>query len=337
MTSASATDQKFSRRPDPGPGLRSGRLQRTADPAFRWFLSGAGLCVLLVLGWMIVSTTIDSWPVFESEGLNLFFGREWSPGNARDGSISGTYGGFEFLFGTVVTAVLALLFAIVPATGIALYLTQLAPRRLAKMLGYTVDLLAAVPSIIYGLWGSLFLVPVLMPFMTRVSELLGPFLPAFAGPVRVRNLFIASLVLGVMVLPITSAVIREVIAQTPREERFAAFGLGATRWEVIRHVVLPRSTAGIIGGAMLGLGRALGETIAVLLIIGGNARAEFRLFDTSQTVASQIAAAFKEASPEYINALLALGVALFVITVLVNMLARFIVNRLGHVTGDAAL
>lgn len=318
-------------------GLRAGRRQRIADPAFRWMLTVAGIAVLAVLVWMIGSTTWDAWPIFEKEGLRFFFGQEWDPGNARDGTIQGTYGGFEFLYGTVVSAVLAMALAVPLAVGIALYLTQLAPRAIRRPLAYTVDLLAAVPSIIYGLWGSLFLVPLLLPVMTWTADTLGKVIPAFEGPVRVRNLFIASLVLGIMVLPITSAVIREVFARVPRDERFAAFGLGATRWEVIRRVVLPRSTSGIIGGAMLGLGRALGETIAVLLIIGGNARTEVRLFDTSQTVASQIAASFKEASPEYINALVALGVALFLITVVVNVLARLVVNRLGHVTGDAAL
>lgn len=317
--------------------LRAGRRQSLADPAFRWFLTLAGLSVLLVLGWMIVSTTSQAWPVFKKEGFNLFFGTEWDPGNARDGTIQGTYGGFQFLYGTVVSAALAMAFALPLAIGIALYLTQLAPKRIARPLTYAVDLLAAVPSIIYGLWGSLFVVPVLLPLMTWMSERLGPWLPMFEGPVRVRNLFVTSFVLGIMVLPITSAVIREVFAQVPRDERLAAFGLGATRWEVMRHVVVSRSKAGIIGGSMLGLGRALGETIAVLLIIGGNPRSEFRLFNTSQTVASQIAAAFKEASPEYIKALIALGVALFVVTIIVNIIARLVVNRLGHVTGDAAL
>lgn len=317
--------------------LRANRRGRLADPAFRIFLTLAGLSVLVVLGWMVVATTSQAWPVFQKEGLDVFFGTEWHPGNARDGSIQGTYGGFEFLYGTIVSSTLAMALALPLAVGIALYLTQLAPRKMARPLTYAVDLLAAVPSIIYGLWGSLFVVPVLLPAMTWLSETLGPYLPMFEGPVRVRNLFVTSLVLGIMVLPITSAVIREVFAQVPRDERMAAFGLGATRWEVMRHVVVSRSKAGIIGGSMLGLGRALGETIAVLLIIGGNPRTEFRLFDTSQTVASQIAAAFKEASPEYINALVALGVALFVVTILVNIAARFVVNRIGHVSGDATI
>jgi len=297
-----------------------------------------GAAVLLVLAWMIGSTTSDAWPILQQEGLGLFTSSEWQPGSSRDpANIEGSYGGLEFFYGTIVSSLLAMAMAIPLAVGIALYLTQLAPRRLRTPLTYTVDLLAAIPSVVYGLWGSLFLVPLLIPVMTFVADTLGGILPFLGPPVRVRNLFMASLVLAIMVLPITSAVIREVMATVPRDERWAAFGLGATRWEVVRKVVLPRARAGIIGGSMLGLGRALGETIAVLLIIGGNARLEFRLFDTQQTVAAQIAAAFKEASPEHIRGLIALGVGLFVLTILVNVAARLIVNRFGQVTGDAAL
>lgn len=321
--------------PPPSTGLRAGRRQRLADPLFTWLLAAAGLAVLVVLAWMIVATTGDAWPVFRKEGLGFFTGRQWAPGDARDGTIRGEYGAFPFLFGTVVTAAFAMALAVPLAIGIALYLTQLAPRRIRRPLTYLVDLLAAVPSIVYGLWGSLFLVPLLLPFMEATSRWLG-FIPLFEGPVRVRNLFVSSLVLAIMVLPITSAVIREVFARVPEEERFAAFGLGATRWEVMRHVVIGRSLPGIIGGSMLGLGRALGETIAVLLLLGGTARTEVRLFNTAQTVAAQIAAAFKEASPEYIRALLALGVALFVITIVVNVAARLVVSRLGRRAGGVA-
>lgn len=319
------------------PGLTGSRRSRLADPVFRAAMIGSGLMVLAVLAWMVGATSLDAAPVFAKEGLGLFFGTEWNPGNARDGTISGTYQGGEFLFGTVVTALLAMAIAVPFAIGIALYLTQLAPRRIRAPLTYTVDLLAAVPSIVYGLWGSLFLVPLLLPLYTWVAETFGDTVGFLGGPVRVRNLLSASIVLAVMVLPIASAVIREVFATVPEGERQAAYGLGATRWEVIRHVVLPRSRPGIIGGSMLGLGRALGETIAVLLIIGGNARLELKLFDTNQTVAAEIAAAFKEASPEHILGLTALGVALFLITIAVNMIARLIVSRMGNVAGDAAL
>lgn len=317
--------------------LRGSRRGRAADPVFRWAMAGCGVGVLLVLAWMITATTTDAWPILRQEGLNLFFSADWDPGGSRDpANIEGSYGGLKFFFGTVVSSVLAMLLAVPLAVGIALYLTQLAPKRIRKPLTYTVDLLAAVPSVVYGLWGSLFLVPALLPAMYWVQENLG-FLPFLGDRVTVRNLFVASLVLGIMILPITSAIIREVMATVPRDERWAAFGLGATRWEVMRSVVLPRARGGIVAGSMLGLGRALGETIAVLLIIGGNPRLRVALFDTQQTVAAQIASSFAEASPEHIRGLIALGVGLFVITIAINVLARIVVRRFGMVTGDAAL
>lgn len=322
----------------PRPALRGSRRGRLSDPAFRWLMALCGAAVLAVLAWMIASTASDAWPILRQEGIGLFTSAEWSPGRSRDPSaIEGSYGGLEFFFGTIVSSALALVLAVPLAVGVALYLTQIAPAKVRGPLTYAVDLLAAVPSVVYGLWGSLFLVPVMIPVMTSLAETLGVFLPWFAPPVRVRNLFMASVVLAVMVLPIISAVAREVMRAVPRDERWAALGLGATRWEVIRGVVLPRARAGIIGGSMLGLGRAFGETIAVLLVIGGNARLSVRLFDTQQTVAAQIAAAFGEASPEHIRGLLALGVGLFAITIAVNVLARVIVRRFGTITGDAAL
>ena len=321
----------------PRGGLRASRKARLADPLFRAFVTGCGLLVLLVLAWMIVATTQDAAPVFAKEGIVGFFtGTEWEPGNARDGTISGEYGALEFLAGTVYVAVMAMLIAVPAAVGIALYLTQLAPKRVRQPLTYTVDLLAAVPSVVYGLVGAKILAGVMRPVWIAINDALA-FVPFFGGRVVVLNLSLAALVLAIMILRIISAVVREVFSQVPQAERFAAFGLGATRWEVMRHVVIARSRAGIVGGAMLGLGRALGETIAVLLIIGGNARLGFDPFDTSQTVAAQIAAAFKEASPEYIRALIALGVALFVLTLVVNVIARFVVNRLATFEGDASL
>lgn len=317
--------------------LQGSRAGRMADPAFRAAATASGVLVLAILAWMIASTSLDAWPIFAREGVAFFTGTTWQPGNGRGGVIEGTYQAGALLFGTLVTALLALVVAVPLAIGIALYLTQLAPPAIRAPLTATVDLLAAVPSIIYGLWGSLVLVPLMTPVMQLVANTLGSFLPFLAGPVLVRNLFMASLVLAIMILPIVSAITREVFSAVPRDERDAAYGLGATRWEVMRHVILPRSRPGIIGGSMLGLGRALGETIAVLLIIGNVQRMDFALFQPNQTIAAQIAASFREAAPEHIRALVALGVALFILTIVVNVLARLIVSRIGRVTGDAAL
>lgn len=317
--------------------LGGSRRGRAADPAFRVLMTVCGAGVLLILAWMISSTTANAWPILRQEGLDLFFSADWDPGSSRNpADIQGSYGGMEFFFGTVVSSLLALLFAVPLAIGIALYLTQLAPRRIRRPLTYTVDLLAAVPSVVYGLWGSLVLIPVLIPFMTWFQSTF-EFLPFVGERVTVRNLFVAALVLGIMILPITSAIIRESMATVPIDERWAAYGLGATRWEVMRHVVLPRARAGIVGGAMLGLGRALGETIAVLLIIGGQERLQLLLFEPNNTVAAEIASAFAEASPEHIRGLIALGVGLFVLTIIINVLARAIVRTFGEIKGDAAL
>ncbi len=324
--------------PPPPRPLQASRRARAADPSFRVLLTVCGVAVLVVLAWMITATTVDAWPVLRQEGLGLFLSDDWRPARGRDPSaLQGSYGGAGFFFGTVLSSVLALLFAVPLAVGIALYLTQLAPHRIRKPLTYTVDLLAAVPSVIYGLWGSLVLVPLILPVMNWTLTTFGGVLPFLGDRVTVRNLFVASLVLGIMILPITSAIVREVMATVPRDERWAAYGLGATRWEVMRQVVLPRARAGIVGGSMLGLGRALGETIAVLLIIGGNPRLTVALFEPQQTVAAQIASAFAEASPEHIRALIALGVGLFALTIVINVVARALVRSFGQITGDASL
>lgn len=316
--------------------LRASRRARMADPTFKVVVMGAGLAVLGILAWMLVSTSADAMPIFRKEGFfGFLLGTEWSPGQARGGEITGSYGALPFLAGTIYSSLIALAIALPLAIGIALYLTQIAPKRIRQPLTYTVDMLAAVPSVVYGIVGAQFLAKLLFPFWDWLNDALS-FLPFFGGRVFAFNLLFASTVLAIMILPITSAVIREVFAQVPADERWAAFGLGATRWEVMRHVVLPRSRAGIIGGAMLGLGRALGETIAVLLIMGAGARIAFEPLNTANTVAAQIAASFREASPEYLRALIALGVALFLLTMLVNVAARIIASRV-NVSGDAAL
>lgn len=317
--------------------LRASGSGRYADRAFKLLATSCGAAVLGVLAWMIISTSIDAWPVFQKEGLGFFFGNEWRPGQSRT-EITGTYQARDFLWGTLYTSIIAVTFALPLAVGIALYLTEVAQGRAKTWLTNAVDLLAGVPSVVYGLWGIIFLLPALRPVMFFIADTLGRVIPpVFGGPVQVRNYWLAGIVLGIMILPIISAVSREVIATVPVDERMAAFGMGATRWEVMKQVVLPRARPGIIGATMLGLGRALGETIAVLLLIGGSARLDVKIFGPGQTIAGQIASQFRESSPEGIQGLVALGVALFLLTIIVNMAARLVVSRLGHVTGDAAL
>jgi phosphate transport system permease protein len=308
-----------------------------ADDGFRWLATGAGAAVLLVLALMIGSTTIEAWPVFMKEGLSFFTSTQWSPGPSRT-EITGDYGGAAFLWGTAVSSLIAIVIAIPLAVGIALFLTQLAPGWLRRPASYAVDLLAMIPSVVIGLWALLFFVPVVIyPVMDLLSATLGQAIPLFAGPPTVRSLFAAGIVLALMIVPIITALVREIFDTVPADERYAAFAVGATRWEVMRHVVLPRSRPGIIGASMLGLGRALGETIAVLMVIGGSPSIAIELFRPAQTIAGQIASGFAEASPEGISGLIALGVALFGLTIVINVAARAIVWRLGDARGDAGL
>jgi phosphate transport system permease protein len=321
----------------PAVDLAQGSRGRRTDPAFRWIVTAAGAMVLVVLAWMIGSTTLESWAVFAKEGLGFFTETAWRPGDSRT-EITGDYGAFGFLFGTVFSSAIAIIIATPLAVGIALFLTQLASARVRGPLTYLIDLLAMIPSVIIGLWAVDFLVPnFIFPIEQGLAGSLGGVFPPFAGPPTVRSFFAAGIVLALMILPIITAIIREVFATTPPDERYAAFAIGATRWEVMRHVVLPRARPGIIGGTMLGLGRALGETIAVLLVIGGTPNITLELFKPGQTIAGQIASQFGESSPEGVTALIALGVSLFALTIIINIAARLIVRRLGEITGDAAL
>jgi phosphate transport system permease protein len=236
-------------------------------------------------------------------------------------------------FGTVLAAAIAALVAVPLAVAVALFITHVAPPRLALTLGYLVDLLAAIPSIIYGLWGIFVLGPAAVPVLRWLEENLG-FIPFFEGPASAtgRTMLVAGLVLAVMILPIVSAVAREVFAQTPRKLQEGAQALGATRWEMIRMTVLPFGKSSVISGAMLGLGRALGETMAVTIILSVSGAVTFNLIGQANpsTIAANIALDFPESSGLAINALIATGLVLFAITLVTNMGARAIIARQNH-------
>jgi phosphate transport system permease protein len=239
-------------------------------------------------------------------------------------------------FGTLLSSVIALVVAGPIAIGIALYISDYAPRRLAKPVGYLVDLLAAVPSVVYGLWGVWFLVPRLIPMQRWLDHHAG-FIPLFQSRNDTfgRSVFAASVVLAIMVLPIVAAISREVFRQVPQANREAALALGATRWEMIRLAVLPPSRSGVTGGVMLGLGRALGETIAVALVLAASYNVNIHVFEPGgNTIAANIATKFGEAGIVGRQALIASGLVLFVITLAVNMAARAIVYRSARVTAD---
>ena len=290
---------------------------------FSGLAHGAGILILVTLAAVAAFLVIEAWPALTASPDELAE-ISWFSG----GSLLAYIG--PLVFGTVLASVLALLLAVPVSVGIALFISHYAPRRLANALGYAVDLLAAIPSVVYGLWGVIVLAPWLAPAWTWLSDNLG-WIPLFSGPASQppRVILTVAVVLAVMILPIITAVIREVFLQTPRLNEEAALALGATRWEMIRTAVLPFARSGIASASMLGLGRALGETMAVLMILSPGTLYSLKLLvaGQQQTIAANIAAQFPEANPLGVSTLIATGLALFVITLAVNMTARAIVAR----------
>ena len=303
----------------------SGDTERGFSRTFRWIATGAGALILATLAAVALFLIVRAWPAMTASSEAL---AEAVPRYPDDTSFIAYVG--PLIFGTLLAAVLALLIATPVAMGVALFISHYAPRRLAQALGYLVDLLAAIPSVVYGLWGFTVLAPVLAPLWTWLNSWFGWF-PLFAGDVSptARTMATVAVVLAVMILPTITAVSREVFLQTPKLHEEAALALGATRWEMVRTAVLPFGQSGVISAAMLGLGRALGETMAVLMILSPGFLYSFKILQAAQqqTIAAYIALDFPEASGLAVNALIATGLALFVITLAVNMAARAIVAR----------
>ena len=312
---------------DRRPGLSPAPVRRLGDRLFAGTSRSAGVLILAILAGVAAFLVVQALPALTAP-------RSEVPGGHGVAAYVG-----PLLFGTVLAALLALLIATPLAVGVALFITQYAPRRLAQGLGYLVDLLAAIPSIVYGFWGIAWLAPRLTPLYGWLADHLG-FLPFFSGPASVtgKTMFTVGIVLGVMILPIVSALTREVFLQVPSLHREAALALGATRWEMIRLAVLPYGRSGIIGGAMLGLGRALGETLAVAIVLSASpGLVSFNLVSSNNpsTIASNIALQFPDSTGIGVNTLIASGLALFVLTFVVNVLARGIVNRRAEFSGGS--
>jgi phosphate transport system permease protein len=284
---------------------------------------GAGLSVLAVLGLIAASTTREAWPALSSNGLRFLTSTRWAPN-------AGVFGSLPFVYGTVVTAVVAVVLAVPVSIGIAVFLSDVAPPRLRRPVSSLVDLLAAVPSVVFGLWGVIVLAPWLAGVFDRVARLASP-VPVlsslFAGPSTGRGLFTAGIILALMVTPIVTSVTREVFDTVPATSKEAAYALGATRWEMLRAAVFPHSRAGMTGAVMLGLGRAMGETIATALVIGSSPQITAHLFRSGDSMAAVIANEFGESGGTHRAALVGLGVELFALTVVVNVAARAIVAR----------
>jgi phosphate transport system permease protein len=285
---------------------------------FRGLSHGAGWFILVVLAAVALFLIVEAIPA-------LIPGAKIS--SAPDGFFAFVW---PLVYGTLFAAILALIIATPLAIGIGLFISHYAPRRIASVLGYVVDLLAAIPSVVYGLWGIQVLAPAAQPAYQWLADNLG-FIPLFAGPVSGtgRTILTVGIVLAIMVLPIMSALAREVFLQTPKLQEEAAFALGATQWEMIQIAVLPFARSGLLSAAMLGLGRALGETMAVAMVLSPAAAVTVKLLtsENPSTIASTIALDFPEASGLDVNALIAAGLVLFVITMIVNTIARGIVTR----------
>ena len=304
---------------------RIGRLIRgdgnPGDVAFRRLTGLLSLVLVATLAAMAIEMALSSRPTFREFGFGFVTGSVWDP--SRE-----TYGALPFIYGTVVSSLLALALAVPISLGVAIYLSELAPGYLRGPLGFLVELLAAVPSVVYGLWGIFALAPFLRTSVEpALAEHLG-FLPLFSGPYQGYGMLAGGIVLAIMVVPTISSVSREVLRSVPHSLREGALALGATRWETVRMAVLPNARSGLFGAVLLGLGRALGETMAVTMVIGNRPEISASLFAPSYTMASVIANEFAEATKKlHLAALAEVGLLLFVVTVIMNVVARLLVAR----------
>jgi phosphate transport system permease protein len=307
-----------------GADLKGATKHRLGDRVFSGTATAAGVLILVILAGVAVFLLYQGLPAITADQSDIGDG---------DGLVAYIW---PLLFGTILAAVIALTVAVPLAIGVALFTAYYAPRALAGPVAYLIDLLAAIPSVVYGLWGITTFAPHLVPLYDWLYTNLG-FIPLFAGPPSAtgRTILTASLVLAVMILPIITAISREVFLQTPRLHEEAALALGATRWEMIRMAALPYGRSGIVSAAMLGLGRALGETMAVALVLSASGVVSFNLISSTNpsTIAANIALNFKEATGLEVNTLIASGLALFVVTFAVNFAARAIVDRRKEFSG----
>jgi phosphate transport system permease protein len=296
-----------------------------ADRAFRWIAMLAGFSVLVILGLIAISTTHEAWPVFSDQGLHYFTSKTWDvPG--------GNFGALAFLYGTLIVSVIALVLSVPVSVGIALFITEIVPRKLRRSIVYVIDLLAAIPSVVYGLWGVKVLAADSAGFYGDVERFFHsvPVLHTLLSgrPISGVSFMTAGIVVALMITPIITSITREVFATVPAAQKEAAVALGATRWEMIRGSVFPHSRSGIVGAVLIGLGRAMGETIAVALVIGSATSVTARLFSPGDTMAAVVANQFGEATGTYRAALVGLGVVLFAITIIIGVIARAFVARL---------
>ena len=304
---------------------------RISDAGFRILTRSAAIAVLIILGGIIVSLVYGSSLALNKFGFGFLVTESWNP-------VTEEFGALAPIYGTIVTSIIAMLIAVPVGLFISLFLTELCPMWLRRPIGIAIELLAGIPSIIYGIWGLFVFAPFLQqyiqPFLIAIFGEIPVFSTLFAGPPYGIGILTAGLILAIMVLPFITAISRDVFDAVPPVLKEAAYGLGCTTWEVVRYVVLPYARVGVIGGVMLGLGRALGETMAVTFVIGNAHRIAGSIMAPGTTISATIANEFTEAVEDiYTSSLIALGLILFVITFLVLAAARYMLRRLNARTG----
>ncbi|WP_411879884.1 phosphate ABC transporter permease subunit PstC [Polaromonas sp. YR568] len=310
--------------PPPGNAVRRSPL---ADRLFGWAAQGAAWLTLALLAGILVSLLIGAWPAISKYGLGFLTSSVWDP-------VKGEYGGLVMIYGTIATSLIALVIAVPVSFGIALFLTELSPAWLKRPLGTAIELLAAVPSIVYGMWGLLVFGPILATYVQQPLQSLFsgvPYLGALvSGPPVGIGILSAGIILAIMIIPFIASVMRDVFEVTPVLLKESAYGLGSTTWEVVSKVVLPYTKAGVVGGIMLGLGRALGETMAVTFVIGNfNQLDSLSLFQAANSITSALANEFAEAGEGlHQAALIYLGLVLFFITFVVLSLSKLLLAQL---------
>jgi phosphate transport system permease protein len=290
-----------------------------ADSGFEYLMLACGVTVLALVAIIIYELVTKGQLAWHAFGWKFFFTRDWDPVNDQ-------FGALPFVYGTIVSSILALIISVPLAIGVAVFITEMCPRWLKGALAFTTELLAAIPSVIYGLWAIFVMVPLLRQY---VEPWLGRYLGwtgLFEGAPYGIGMLAAGIILAIMIVPIVSSITREVMTAVPQQQREAVLALGATRWEMIRMGVLRNARAGILGGIILGLGRALGETMAVTMVIGNRPEIARSLFAPGYTMASVIANEFSEATGDlYLSSLVQIGLALFLVTIVVNIVAQFLV------------
>lgn len=298
---------------------RSGVFNRTADSSFAALVWLCAACVLAIVGFILLQLVKGSSLSLQQFGWKFFTGSDWDP-------VNGQFGAVPFIYGTLVSSLIALIIAVPLSVGTAVFITEMCPRSLRGVLSYLTELLAAIPSVIYGLWAIFILVPLMRRYVEpALNHSLG-WTGLFTGPAFGIGMLTAGVILAIMIVPVISSITREVLVAVPHPQREAALALGATRWEMIRVGVLRNARAGIFGAIILGLGRALGETMAVTMVIGNRPEIAKSVFAPAYTMASVIANEFSEATDDlYVSALIEIGLALFIVTVLVNILAQLLV------------